>query len=295
MRTAVITDTNSGISTEEAAEMGIRSISMPVLIDGEIYLEGVDLGSESFFTSLTEGKAVTTSQPSPGVVCSAWEEALNEGFDNVVYLPMSSGLSHSCESAQLAAANYSGRVAVVDNGRVSVTLRAAVEDALAMANQGMPAAHIKSELERRAKLSSIYLAVDDLGYLVRGGRVTPAAAALASVLKVRPVLSIRTGQIEPFSKERGMKKAVAKMFSAAKHDAKKEFDLKEDELVVGVASAGIDPERELEYLERAKAEFPDAKVFFNRLPFSVAHGTRRARHWHPCASETVGKSGFVER
>ena len=270
MRTAVITDTNSGISTEEAAEMGIRSIPVPVLIDGEIYLEGVDLESESFFASLTEGKAVTTSQPSPGVVCSAWEEALDEGFDNVVYLPMSSGLSHSCESAQLAAANYSGRVAVVDNGRVSVTLRAAVEDALAMANQGMPAAHIKSELERRAKLSSIYLAVDDLGYLVRGGRVTPAAAALASVLKVRPVLSIRTGQIEPFSKERGMKKAVAKMFSAAKHDAKKEFDLKEDELVVGVASAGIDPERELEYLERAKAEFPDAKVFFNRLPFSVA-------------------------
>lgn len=194
MRTAVITDTNSGISTEEAAEMGTRSIPMPVLIDGEIYLEGVDLESESFFTSLTEGKAVTTSQPSPGVVCSAWEEALDEGFDNVVYLPMSSGLSHSCESAQLAAANYSGRVAVVDNGRVSVTLRAAVEDALAMANQGMPAAHIKSELERRAKLSSIYLAVDDLGYLVRGGRVTPAAAALASVLKVRPVLSIRTGR-----------------------------------------------------------------------------------------------------
>ena len=193
MRTAVITDTNSGISTEEAAEMGIRSIPMPVLIDGEIYLEGVDLESEGFFASLTEGKAVTTSQPSPGVVCSAWEEALNEGFDNVVYLPMSSGLSHSCESAQLAAANYSGRVAVVDNGRVSVTLRAAVEDALSMANQGMPAAHIKSELERRAKLSSIYLAVDDLGYLVRGGRVTPAAAALASVLKVRPVLSIRTG------------------------------------------------------------------------------------------------------
>lgn len=229
MRTAVITDTNSGISTEEAAEMGIRSIPMPVLIDGEIYLEGVDLESESFFTSLTEGKAVTTSQPSPGVVCSAWEEALDEGFDNVVYLPMSSGLSHSCESAQLAAANYSGRVAVVDNGRVSVTLRAAVEDALAMANQGMPAARIKSELERRAKLSSIYLAVDDLGYLVQGGRVTPAAAALASVLKVRPVLSIRTGQIEPFSKERGMKKAVAKMFSAAKHDAKKEFDFKEDE------------------------------------------------------------------
>lgn len=210
MRTAVITDTNSGISTEEAEEMGIRSIPMPVLIDGEIYLEGVDLESESFFASLTEGKAVTTSQPSPGVVCSAWEEALSEGFDNVVYLPMSSGLSHSCESAQLAAANYSGRVAVVDNGRVSVTLRAAVEDALAMANQGMPAAHIKSELERRAKLSSIYLAVDDLGYLVRGGRVTPAAAALASVLKVRPVLSIRTGQIEPFSKERGMKKAVAR-------------------------------------------------------------------------------------
>lgn len=183
MRTAVITDTNSGISIEEAAEMGIRSIPMPVLIDGEIYLEGVDLESEGFFASLTEGKAVTTSQPSPGVVCSAWEEALNEGFDNVVYLPMSSGLSHSCESAQLAAANYSGRVAVVDNGRVSVTLRAAVEDALSMANQGMPAAHIKSELERRAKLSSIYLAVDDLGYLVRGGRVTPAAAALASVLK----------------------------------------------------------------------------------------------------------------
>lgn len=297
MRTAVITDTNSGISTEEAAEMGIRSIPMPVLIDGEIYLEGVDLESESFFTSLTEGKAVTTSQPSPGVVCSAWEEALNEGFDNVVYLPMSSGLSHSCESAQLAAANYSGRVAVVDNGRVSVTLRAAVEDAFAMANQGMPAAHIKSELERRAKLSSIYLAVDDLGYLVRGGRVTPAAAALASVLKVRPVLSIRTGRIEPFSKERGMKKAVAKMFSAAKHDAKKEFDLKEDELVVGVASAGIDPERELEYLERAKAEFPDAKGILQpaALLCCGAHGARCARHWHPCASETADKSGFIER
>lgn len=270
MRTAVITDTNSGISTKEAAEMGIRSIPMPVLIEGEIYYEGVDLESDTFYASLTEGKAVTTSQPSPGVVCSAWEAALDEGFDSVVYLPMSSGLSHSCESAQLLTANYAGRVAVVDNGRVSVTLRAAVEDALAMANQGIPAAHIKSELERRAKLSSIYLAVDDLQFLVRGGRVTPAAAALASVLKVRPVLSIRTGKIEPFSKERGMKKAVAKMFSAAKHDAKKEFDLKADDLVVGVATAGVAPERELEYLEQAKAEFPDATVVFNRLPFSVA-------------------------
>lgn len=270
MRTAVITDTNSGISTEEAAEMGIYSIPMPVLIDGEIYHEGVDLDSETFYASLTEGKAVTTSQPSPGVVCAAWEKALDEGYDSVVYLPMSSGLSHSCESAQLVAANYSGRVSVVDNGRISVTLRAAVEDALAMANLGMPAAHIKSELERRAKLSSIYLAVDDLQFLVRGGRVTPAAAALASVLKVRPVLTIQGGPIEPFSKERGMKKAVAKMFSAVRHDAKKRFDLKEDELVLGVASAGIAPERELEYLEQAKAEFPDATVVFNRLPFSIA-------------------------
>lgn len=194
MRTAVITDTNSGISIEEAAEMGIRSIPMPVLIDGEIYLEGVDLESEGFFASLTEGKAVTTSQPSPGVVCSAWEEALNEGFDNVVYLPMSSGLSHSCESAQLAAANYSGRVAVVDNGRVSVTLRAAVEGALSMANQGMPAAHIKSELERRAKLSSIYLAVDDLGYLVRGGRghACCCGARFCAESKARSVYSNRS-------------------------------------------------------------------------------------------------------
>jgi len=230
----------------------------------------VDLSHGQFFDAISQGATATTSQPSPGAVCAMWDDILESGYDEVVYIPMSSGLSHSCESAKVMAAQYGGKVSVADNRRVSVTQRASVMEALAMAGQGLPAAHIRSQLELDRDQSSIYLIVDTLEYLVRGGRVTPAAA-LASVLRIKPILTIQGQMIEPYAKERGMRKALPKMFAAAKHDAKKKLGLKGfDYLYIGIAGAGLYPGKEREYLDMAREEFPGAEVIYDRLPLSVA-------------------------
>lgn len=266
-----MTDSNSGIFPDEAKSLGIWSIGMPVLLNGEAKIEGADLSHGQFFDAISHGATATTSQPSPGSVCSMWDEILGSGYDEVVYIPMSSGLSHSCESAKMLAAQYGGKVSVADNRRVSVTQRASVIEAKRMADDGMPAAHIRAQLELNRDQSSIYLIVDTLDYLVRGGRVTPAAAALASVLKIKPILTIQGEMIEPYAKERGMRKALPKMFAAAKHDAKKKLGAKGfEDLSVGIAGAGLFPEKEQEYLDAAREDFPGADVFYDKLPLSVA-------------------------
>ena len=205
MKTAVITDSNSGITKEEARKLGLFLMPMPVIIDGEVYYEGENLTEAEFFEALKDGRDVTTSQPSPGEVLDLWDRVLAQGYDEIVYIPMSSGLSESCSTAKNLAEDYEGKVYVVDNHRVSVTQKSSAMDALAMVEKGIPAAEIQKKLNDSAYESSIYVAVDTLEFLKKGGRVTAAGAALGSMFNIKPILSIQGDKLDAFAKVRGMK------------------------------------------------------------------------------------------
>lgn len=184
-----MTDSNSGIKPEEGEKLGVFSLSMPVIIDGKVYFEGKDIEEKEFYDSMISGKDVTSSQPSPGDVMDMWDSILENGYDEVVYIPMSSGLSASCHAAIQLSEEYDGKVQVVDNHRISVTMREAVKDAKWMADNGVSAKEIKDALEKNAYDSVIFLTVDDLKYLKKGGRITPAAATLGAVLNIKPILT----------------------------------------------------------------------------------------------------------
>ena len=272
MKTAVITDTNSGITKEEAEQLGIFLIPMPVLIDGEVHYEAIDLTEEHFYKALTEGKNLTTSQPSPGEVLDLWEELLKDGrYDGVVYIPMSSGLSTSCATALSLAEEYEGKVAVADCHRISVTMRMSVMEAKAMADNGASPAEIKKALEDAAYDSSIYVAVDTLEYLKKGGRVTPAAAAIGMVLNLKPVLTIQGERLDAFAKVRGMKKAKQKMVDALKKDLDTRFqNIDPSRIRLGAAGAGLSAE-DAEAWRKALADaFPAFDVYYDPLGFSIA-------------------------
>lgn len=196
MKTAIMTDTNSGINAAEAKELGIYVIHMPVIIDDETFYEGDTISEEDFFAALTAGRHISTSQPSPADVMDLWNQILSEGFDELVYIPMSSGLSNSCDAAAGLSPDYNGRVEVVDNHRISVTMRESVLQAKALADNGASAKEIRQVLEAEAYQSSIYLAVNTLEYLKRGGRITPAAAMLGTVLSIRPILTIQGEKLD---------------------------------------------------------------------------------------------------
>ena len=191
MKTAIVTDTNSGISGEMGRKLGVFVVPMPVIIDGKHYYEGENLTQEAFFQSQMSGGDITTSQPSPGDVMDLLERVLEEGYDDLVYIPMSRGLSNSCASSMILARDYDGKVQVADNHRISVTQYASVLDAVKLANEGKNAFEIKKALEAAAYDASIYIAVDTLEFLKKGGRITPAAAAIGSVLNIKPILSIQ--------------------------------------------------------------------------------------------------------
>ena len=180
MKTAVMTDSNSGITPEEGKKIGIYSLPMPVIIEGDVFYEGKNITQEEYYGAMTSGKNVTTSQPSPGDVMDMWDGILKEGYEQVVYIPMSSALSASCHAAIQLSEEYDGKVQVVDDHRISVTMRESVLEAKWMANQGMTAEEIKKKLEENAYNSSIYIAVDTLEYLKKGGRVTAAGAAIGT-------------------------------------------------------------------------------------------------------------------
>lgn len=274
MKTAIITDSNSGILPAEAEEMGIYVLPMPVILDGQIRFEGIDLEEEEFYTRLKGGSDVSTSQPSPGDVIDLWDKLLKSGYDEIVHIPMSSGLSASCQTALGLAADYDGKVCVVDNHRISVTLRIAVMEAKQMADNGCSAREIKEDLEARAYDSSIYLAVDSLTYLKKGGRVTPAAAALGTVLNIKPVLTIQGGKLDAFAKLRGMKKCKARMIEALQNDYKTRFsDADFSRVKVGAAGAGLTPEEAEEWKSELAAAFPDVDVYYDSLSFSVGTHT----------------------
>ncbi len=222
MKVAIITDSNSGITQEEGRKLGIRVVPMPFMINGEEYLEDITLTQQEFYAKLGDGSDISTSQPSPESIMALWDEVLEE-YDEIVHIPMSSGLSGSCQTALMLAEDYDGKVEVVNNQRISVTQRQSVLDAKEMAEKGMSAAEIKEKLEAVKFESSIYITLDTLKYLKKGGRITPAAAALGTLLRLKPVLTIQGEKLDAFAKARTMKQAKSMMVAAITKDLEERF------------------------------------------------------------------------
>ena len=221
MKVAIITDSNSGITQEEGKQLGIRIVPMPFMINGEEYLEDITLTQQEFYAKLGEGSDISTSQPSPESIMALWDEVLEE-YDEIVHIPMSSGLSGSCQTAMMLAEDYDGKVEVVNNQRISVTQRQSALDAKELAAKGMCAAEIKEKLEAVKFDSSIYITLDTLKYLKKGGRITPAAA-LGTLLKLKPVLQIQGEKLDAFAKARTMKQAKSIMVAAITKDLEERF------------------------------------------------------------------------
>ena len=262
---AVVTDTNSSITVEEAASLGIYLLSMPVIIDGQEYFEGKDISYEKFFELLKAGADVSTSQPSPKSLTDLWDLALKD-HDYIVHIPMSSALSGSCQTAFALAADYDGKVFVVDNKRISITQRRSVLDALALAEQGYSAQKIAELLTEASDRNGIYLAVNTLELLKKSGRVTPAGAAVAAILGINPILQIQGGKLDAFSKVRGMKRAGDVMLSAADSDLSGKFSGKS--VRIDLAYSGDEAPAQ-EWKNVAAAHFPQADIQLYRLPLSI--------------------------
>ena len=257
---AIVTDSNSGISQAEAKKLGIYVLPMPFFIDEKLYYEDIDLSQEQFYQLLAQDANVSTSQPSPGDVMDLWNSILKE-HSAILHIPMSSGLSASCATAQGLAQDYEGKVYVVDNQRVSITMKQSVLDALALVKTGKTAAEIKEILEKEALESSIYLVVDTLKYLKKGGRNTPAAALLGSALNLKPILQIQGDKLDAYKKVRGMKPAKKNMLEAIRHDLDTRFAeyVKKGELKLQVAYAD-DREAALQWIEEVRTAFPELEV-----------------------------------
>ena len=267
-RIAVITDSNSGITQAMGKEMGIYVIPMPFFINGELFLEDISLTQEEFYKKLDEDADISTSQPSPGDVIDLWEKLLKE-YDEIVHIPMSSGLSSTCETAIALSADYDGKIQVVNNQRISVTQEQAVKDALALIDAGKSAAEIKEILEREKLESTIYITVDTLKYLKKGGRVTAAGAALGTVLNIKPVLTIQGEKLDAYAKVRGWKAAKRTMLNALEKDIKERFATKEQQLILGVAYTS-DEETVKEWVDEVRARFPGMDIIVRPLSLSVA-------------------------
>ncbi len=264
-KVAIVSDTNCGITLEEAKELGIYLITMPFCVDGEEYYEYKTMNHELFFEKLREGAEVSTSMPSPADLMDMWEEVLKE-YDEIVHIPMSSGLSGSCFAAMGFADEYDGKVFVVDNKRISIIMKQSILEAKSMADRGVGAAEIKEYLEEDALNSSIYVAVDTLEYLKKSGRVTPAAAAIGSVLNIKPVLQIQGGKLDAYKKVRGMKQATKAMFEGIKSDMETRFAGKD--IVIRAAYSGNEEVKTF-WEEAIKEEFPDVTVKMDMLPISI--------------------------
>lgn len=268
---AVMTDSNSGITQIEAKEMGITVLPMPFIIDGKTYYEDISLTQEEFYEKLAQNADVSTSQPSVEDVLKYWDKAL-EDADELVYIPMSSGLSGSCSTAQMLSKDYNGRVQVVDNQRISVTQRQSAVDARELAGRGMNAAQIKELLEQEKMQSSIYIMLDTLTYLKKGGRITPAAAALGTALRLKTVLQIQGEKLDAFTIARTKKQGVAKMINAMETDIKERFGGMEnmDHIHIEVAHTANE-EAAKEFEEELREHFGvKNEIICNPLSLSVS-------------------------
>ena len=266
---AVVTDSNSGITQTEALEYGIRVLPMPFMINEETFYEDITLTQNEFYEKLESGADVVTSQPSPESVMQLWDEILKE-HDEIVYIPMSSGLSGSCQSAIMLSEDYDGRVQVVNNQRISVTQRQSAFDAKLLAERGMDAAQIKDFLEKDKYNSSIYIMLDTLYYLKKGGRITPAAAAIGTMLKLKPVLTIQGDKLDAFAKARTSNQGKSIMINAIRNDMENRFGgAKADNIWLEVAYTKNE-ETMRQFVAELEKEFPGFDIVANPLSLSVA-------------------------
>ena len=267
-KVAIVTDSNSGITQKQGKELGIYVLPMPFFIDGKLFFEDITLTQEQFYEKLGADLNISTSQPSPGDVMELWEKVLKE-YDEIVCIPMSSGLSTTCFTAISIAAEYKGRVQVVDNQRISVTQAQSVYDAMKLRDEGMSAAQIREILEREKMQASIYITVDTLKYLKKGGRVTPAAAAIGTVLNLKPVLQIQGEKLDAFAKARGWKSAKKTMLNAIEKDLDTRFAAVKDEMVLGMAYTCSEEEAQ-EWKQEIMERFPGYDIVEGPLSLSVA-------------------------
>lgn len=267
---AFITDSNSGITQEEAAKYGVYVLPMPFMINEQTYYEGTTISPEEFYQKQVDGAKITTSQPTPDEVTSLWDKVLKE-YDEIVYVPMSSGLSSSCQTAKLLALDYDGRVQVADNQRISVTqLRSILDAKLLYEKKGMDAAEIKEFLEKDKFNSSIYIMLDTLTYLKRGGRITATAAALGNILRLKPVLQIQGEKLDAFAKARTGSQGKTIMNTAIRNDITNRFSIDGVEHPVWLYIAHSHcPDAAKAYAEEVATEFPGYEIQIQDLPLSI--------------------------
>ena len=269
---AIMTDSNCGIMPEEGRKLGIHVLPMPVIIDGRLYFEGIDITAEEFYQKQSSGSEITTSQPSPGDASSMWDSLLKD-YEQIIFIPMSSGLSNTCQTALMLAEDepYSGRVFVADNHRISVTQLQSVYDAKALADAGKSAGEIKNILEKEALDASIYIAVDTLEYLKKGGRITPAAAAVGTMLRLKPVLTIQGDKLDSYAKTRGMKSAFRTMLQAVKDDISSRFSHLDQQgvLKVGIANTPMNEDALSAFRLEMQNNFPGMELVYSPLTMSI--------------------------
>lgn len=268
-RVAVVSDSNSGITQAQAKELGVTILPMPFCVGEQTYYEDIDLTQEEFYQMLSDKSDISTSMPVVGNVTDTWD-ALLKDYDELVHIPMSSGLSGSCETAIMLAEDYNGRVQVVNNQRISVTQRQSVLDALTLAGLGKSAAEIKEILERDRLQSSIYIMVDTLYYLKKGGRITPAAAALGTLLKIKPILQIQGEKLDAFARARTVKQARSIMIEAMKNDFGNRFEDPEGKHMYLEIAYTYDREAAEEFCREVQEAFPGMDIHMDPLSLSVS-------------------------
>ena len=286
-KVAVVTDSNSGIFPAQGKELGIFVVPMPISINGIDYEEGVTIQTEEFYRLQEEGADVTTAQPSPAAMGELWSKVL-ETYDELVFIPMTSGLSGTCATAQMLSEYYEGRVVVVDNCAISATLKMAVLEAKRLADHGKSALEIQQILEAHADNVCIYITVNTLKYLKKGGRVTPAAAAIGDVLNIRPVMKIERGKLDAFAKIRGRKNSKEAIFNAISDDLKGRFSefLAQGRVRLHIAHAGI-PEEAAQWKQEMEVRFPGFSVEVHELPLSIGTHTGRGALGGGCTIDLI--------
>ena len=268
-RIAIATDSNSGITQSEARDLGVYVIPMPFYSNGKTFFEEIDLSQDEFYDLLQNGTDISTSMPTVGDVMAFWDELLEE-YDEVLYIPMSSGLSSSCETAMMLSCEYNGKVQVVNNQRISVTMRQSVLDAIQLASEGMNALEVKEFLEKTKFESSIYIMVDTMTYLKKGGRVTPTAAALGTLLKIKPVLQIQGEKLDLYGKARTLKQAKSMMTKQIAEDFTNRFHTEDgSQMNIAVAyTKNIAPA--LEFQSELQQIYPNHEILVRPLSLSIS-------------------------
>lgn len=271
MKIKIMTDTNSGMTTEEAKELGVELLPMPVIIDHKDYLEGVNVTYQHVFSAMKKDKNVSTSQPSPSELLRCWEKVFDEGYDSIIYIPMSSGLSGSVDAATMLSRGIKGDVHVVDNKRISLTQKLSVLDALKLVEEKKNPEEIVKRLHDKALCASIFLSVETLDYLKKSGRVGSAAHRIGSVLDIKPILSIKGEKLEPIGKVRGTKRGRKKLIEVLKKELEESYShVPTDKLVIGTAGTFSKHQDEEAWRKEVQEAFPSFNVQYQPLSCSIA-------------------------